>query len=92
LKQVFFVSVKTRSPKRKNKMPNLPFDRKLKIWNDRIPPEIQEASIMVYDTLELAWASAQQIFGEHATPEIAVDIFDLIQSQSRRRRRHTEES
>jgi hypothetical protein len=72
---------------------NTPFDRKLSIWNDRIPPEIQEASIMVHDTLELAWASARQIFGEQrATPEIAIDIFDLIQSQSRRRRRHTEES
>ena len=72
---------------------NTPFDRKLSIWNGRIPPETEEAAILVHDTLELSWAAARQVFGDRATPEIAIDIFDLIQTQSRqsrRRRRDTE--
>ena len=55
-----------------------PFDEKLKIWGDRIPNEIRDASVFVTDTMELCRASAESIFEEKATPEIAIAIYDRI--------------
>jgi hypothetical protein len=55
-----------------------PFDKKLEIWGDRIPSNIRDASALVTDILELSWASAQAVFEEKATPELALAIYDRV--------------
>jgi hypothetical protein len=55
-----------------------PFDRKLETWGDQIPTEVRESALFVTDTLELCWASAQAIFEDRATPELALSIYDRL--------------
>jgi hypothetical protein len=55
-----------------------PFDRKLETWGDQIPHDIREAAIFVTDTLELCWTSAQAVFEDKATPEMALEIYDRV--------------
>jgi hypothetical protein len=55
-----------------------PFDKKLESWDDRIPDGVRDAAVFVTDTLELCWASAQAVFGDKATPDIALEIFDRV--------------
>jgi hypothetical protein len=55
-----------------------PFDKKLEIWGDRVPADVSEAAVFVTDTLDLCWASAQAVFEDKATPEIAFSIYDRI--------------
>jgi hypothetical protein len=57
---------------------NNPFDQKLRDWGKDVPNDIREASTYVTDTLELCWVSAQSIFEDNATPEIAFEIYDRI--------------
>ncbi|HXV80306.1 MAG TPA: hypothetical protein VEG60_10545, partial [Candidatus Binatia bacterium] len=40
------------------------------------PEDLKLAAIYVNDTLHLAWLSAQSIFQDKATPEIALAIYD----------------
>jgi hypothetical protein len=61
-----------------NNMQGTPFDQKLEIWKGHIPEDVVDAAVFVNDTLELSWASAQSVFGEKATPEIALAIFDRL--------------
>lgn len=55
-----------------------PFDKKLDIWGNRVPENVQEATTYINDTLELCWASARQVFGDKANPEHALQIYDRI--------------
>ncbi|MGA8597919.1 MAG: hypothetical protein WB676_24655 [Bryobacteraceae bacterium] len=58
-----------------------PFDKKLEAWKDRIPTEIRDAAVFVTDMLELCVASAQSVFDDKATPELALGIYDRIVAQ-----------
>ncbi len=49
-----------------------PFDKKIEIWENRIPDSMLNAAVYVTDTLDLAWASAQAVFEEQAKPEHAL--------------------
>ena len=42
------------------------------------PHRLAEAAAYVHDTLRLAKASAQTLFGKAASPEIALAVFDRI--------------
>lgn len=53
------------------------FEQKLKLWKGSMPEEIEFSAIYIHDTLKLSWASAQSVFGEQATPEIAIEICKL---------------
>jgi hypothetical protein len=55
-----------------------PFDKKLEIWKNRVPDSVRDASVFVTDTLDLSWASAQSIFEDKATPELALAIYDRV--------------
>jgi hypothetical protein len=41
-------------------------------------PELKDAAIFVNDTLPLCLASAKSVFGDAATPEVALAIYDRI--------------
>lgn len=56
------------------------FDTHLKV-NESIPSEIRDAAIDVNDTLNIAWLSAQSIFEDKASPEIAIEIYNLMQER-----------
>jgi len=55
-----------------------PFDNKLELWSRRIPGRTRDAAIYVNDTLELAYASAKQNFGDEVDPSIALAVYDRI--------------
>jgi hypothetical protein len=60
-------------------MKNLdPFNQKLELYGYHIPHKVRDAAVFVTDTLELSWASAQSVFGDKATPEIALAIYDRV--------------
>lgn len=40
--------------------------------------EVREASGFVVDTLDIAWSAAKAIFGEKATPDHALEIYDRM--------------
>lgn len=58
-----------------------PFERRLKLRQPYTPREITDSAIWVHDTLELCWSSAQSIFKEQATPEIAIAILDKVMAK-----------
>ena len=58
-----------------------PFDKHLEV-NKNIPEETRNAAIYVNDTLNIAWLSAQAIFEDKASPELALEIYDLIQQKA----------
>lgn len=39
-----------------------------------VPTHFRDAAVEINDTLELAWASAQTVFGDAATPEHAINL------------------
>jgi len=58
------------------------FDRKLERPKASFAPSgVDEAAIFVNDTMELCWASAQTVFGDKATPDHALAIYDRVISQ-----------
>ncbi|MDD5227236.1 MAG: hypothetical protein PHN45_00390 [Methylococcales bacterium] len=59
------------------------FDERIKSMNGSFstPHKLVDAAVYVHDTLELASASAQVLFGELVTPEIVLSIFDRISSE-----------
>jgi hypothetical protein len=59
------------------------FDEKIKSMNGSFstPHKLVDAAVYVHDTIELAAASAQVLFGESVTPEIVLSIFDRISSE-----------
>lgn len=66
------------------------FDKKLELYRqfgDRseAPREMDGAAVYVNDTLELAWASAQTVFGEAARPEHAIAIYEAMNRERLRR-------
>ncbi len=40
--------------------------------------EVREASAFVVDTLDIAWSAAKSIFGDKATPDHALEIYDRM--------------
>ena len=54
------------------------FDRMLELNKGEIPLDVHLAAVYVNDTLELAWRSAQSVFEERATPQLALEIYDRI--------------
>lgn len=58
-----------------------PFDQHLEI-NKQIPSEIRDAAVFVTDTLDIAWKSAQAVFGSAATTNAALEIYDRIVSRA----------
>jgi hypothetical protein len=40
--------------------------------------EVREASGFVVDTLDIAWSAAKSIFGDKATPDHAIEIYDRM--------------
>ncbi|MDA8092316.1 MAG: hypothetical protein M0T84_00120 [Betaproteobacteria bacterium] len=60
---------------------NNPLDLHLEINKLNIPADVRDATIFVSDTLLIAWKSAQSIFGERASPEVALAIFDRIETR-----------
>ncbi|MCW8917165.1 MAG: hypothetical protein OQK24_15080 [Magnetovibrio sp.] len=58
-----------------------PFDQHLEI-NKQIPSEIRDAAVFVTDTLDIAWKSAQAVFGSGATTHAALEIYDRIVSRA----------
>ncbi|MHB2026497.1 MAG: hypothetical protein ACYCPQ_07655 [Elusimicrobiota bacterium] len=65
------------------KMNDDPFDKKLDLWQGRIPREIHDSAVFVNDTLKLCWASAQSVFEKNATPEHALAIYDRIVARAK---------
>jgi hypothetical protein len=55
---------------------NNPFDNALEIR--KIPEPFLGAAVDVVDTVDLAWLGAQAVFGDHATPEHAIAMADLM--------------
>ena len=70
------------------------FDRRMKIREGHVPAEIAEAAIHVNDTMELAVASAMQVFGSKVkfTGADVIAIYDRMQSEWRRREKATDQS
>ena len=66
-----------------------PFDKKLGTYKDSITEEVRDAAIFVTDTLDLCWASAQAVYEDRATPELALDIYDRVMERIELMR-HTE--
>ena len=55
-----------------------PFDKKLGAYKDTISEEVRDAAIFVTDTLDLCWASAQAVYEDKASPELALEIYDRV--------------
>lgn len=53
-----------------------PFDRALEIRKPMEP--FRGAAVDVTDTLDLAWSSAQAVFGKKAEPQHAIAIAELM--------------
>ncbi len=62
-----------------------PFDAKLELLHrdPKTPEGLIDAAIYVVDTLGLAWAAAQSVFENRATPELALEIYDRIDARQR---------
>ena len=57
---------------------NNSFEKKLTAWKGGVSEETADAAIYVTDALDLGWSAAQTIFGEDATPDIAIAIYDRM--------------
>jgi hypothetical protein len=57
-----------------------PLDKHLAI-NKNMPNGLRDAATELADLLDLAWMTAQSVFEERATPEIALEIFDRLLSR-----------
>ena len=49
--------------------------------NPRLPHGLRDAVVGVADTLDIAWLATQAVFEDKATPELALAVFDRIQSR-----------
>jgi hypothetical protein len=63
---------------------NNPLDAHLQANEERIPEDILGAVVDVNDTLNIAWLSAQAVFEEKATPELALAIYDRIRQEQKK--------
>jgi hypothetical protein len=57
-----------------------PFDRRIDILTKsrETPKGVVDAAVFVHDTIELAWMAAEDVFGDKATPDVALAIYDRI--------------
>jgi len=56
-----------------------PFDNM--VGNKRVPSGIARAAICIVDTLKLAWLVTHDVFGDKATPELAIQVNDRIMTK-----------
>lgn len=54
------------------------FDKKLDFSRDQIPPELEGSLIVIADTFDFCRAIAEDVCGEKATPEIALQLMDRV--------------
>lgn len=54
------------------------FDRHIEHLHGHAPAGAIEAAQSVRDTLETAWITAQTVFGDRATPELALAVYDRL--------------
>lgn len=57
------------------------FDEKLAAQKGHIPIATHDAAVWAVDTLDLAWAGVQAVFGDQATPEHAIALLKIIQER-----------
>lgn len=69
--------------------PDNPFDLKLESLK-RMPLGMRDASILVTDTLDLAWASARSVFGTRAKPEHALALLPTFLAEAATERQRLE--
>ncbi|MDJ0737919.1 MAG: hypothetical protein QNJ47_28310 [Nostocaceae cyanobacterium] len=50
----------------------------MEIQKNLILRNVRDAAIFVTDTLDICWVSAQAVFEDKATPEIAISIYGRI--------------
>jgi hypothetical protein len=50
------------------------FDKSFEIRRPKMPAPIQDGLIEAVDTLDLCWKAVQDIFGDLATPELALQL------------------
>jgi hypothetical protein len=62
-----------------------PFDRRITLLNGRAPSALIDAMVYVHDTVETAQMAARALFGDKATPEIALALYDRIAAEHQRR-------
>lgn len=55
-----------------------PFDKKLEVWKNRIPESLKTDMVFVHDTLDMAKAIAESIFGDSPPPHVVFDIYRFI--------------
>lgn len=59
------------------------FENKLKEIQKSMgaPPKMADALIHVNDTMEAVWRSARYVFGNRATPEVAITMYALVEAE-----------
>lgn len=55
-----------------------PFDRKVEIEGNIIPPFMDEVAAELTETMVLAWAATKAVFEDQAQPEHALKILDIL--------------
>ena len=51
------------------------FERRRQDLDDKV---LAEAALHVHATLEIAWLAAQSVFGDRATPDLALAVYDRV--------------
>ncbi len=54
------------------------FDKKIDLYQGKIPSDVLDALVWVNDTMEFAKASAEQVFGEGVSSKTVVDVYDRV--------------
>jgi hypothetical protein len=62
------------------------FEEKLRLSSRSMPDSVRDAAVFVNDAMRLCMASARQVFGENATPDLAIMIYDRVVAQMDRQR------
>ena len=55
-----------------------PFRDKFDILKEGMSKELRQACVVIYASMEMAWALARQIFGEQARPRHAFEMYERI--------------
>lgn len=66
-----------------------PFDKKLDLVK-RMPEGMRDALVYVTETLDFAWAAAQAVFENQATPEQALKICEMVMEERSRNLRRAD--
>lgn len=69
-----------------------PFDKRMKLYEGRLPPGVADSLAYVCDNLDWSQTIAQAVFEKQATPEHALEICKMLearQSLEGRKRKRT---